>query len=124
MRNAGGRLAQSNLNIKQWISNSYGSYKGWYIPSRPDEVKGESTAWYASFWRFCAGYLEERFGANWCLSPEQSLSLHAGNWTVPRQLMVRAMGGGNTVTKLPHGTSLLDLRSEPPPPPTAVKKTA
>src|SRR5712692_7215862 len=22
--------------------------KGWYIPSRPDEVKGESTAWYAS----------------------------------------------------------------------------
>ena len=20
--------------------------KGWYIPSRPDEVKGESTAWY------------------------------------------------------------------------------
>jgi len=25
--------------------------KGWYIPSRPDEVKRESTAWYASFWR-------------------------------------------------------------------------
>ena len=36
--------------------------KGWYIPSRPDEVKGESTAWYASFWRFAAVYLEERFG--------------------------------------------------------------
>src|SRR5258705_2911271 len=33
--------------------------KGWYIPSRPDEVKGESTAWYASFWQFCAAYLEE-----------------------------------------------------------------
>src|SRR5215510_4444075 len=54
--------------------------KGWYIPSRPDEVKGESTAWYASFWRFCGAYLEERFGAEWCLSPEQFLSLHAGNW--------------------------------------------
>ena len=27
--------------------------KGWFIPSRPDEVRGESTAWYASFWRFC-----------------------------------------------------------------------
>ena len=36
--------------------------KGWYIPSRPDEVKGESTVWYASFWRFCAVYLEARFG--------------------------------------------------------------
>jgi len=21
--------------------------KGWYIPSRPEEVRGESTAWYA-----------------------------------------------------------------------------
>jgi fido (protein-threonine AMPylation protein) len=88
--------------------------KGWYIPSRPNEVKGESTAWYASFWRFCAAYLEERFGAEWCLSPEQSLSLHAGNWTVPRQLMVRSPGARNKVTKLPHGTSLLDLRAALP----------
>src|SRR6266850_214641 len=88
--------------------------KGWNIPSRPDEVKGESTAWYASFWRFCAAYLEERFDAEWCLSPEQSLSLHAGNWTVPRQLMVRSPGARNKVTKLPHGTSLLDLRAALP----------
>jgi len=88
--------------------------KGWYIPSRPDEVKGESTAWYASFWQFCAAYLEERFGAEWCLSPEQSLSLHAGNWTVPRQLMVRSPGARNKVTKLPHGTSLLDVRAALP----------
>jgi len=66
--------------------------KGWFIPSRPDEVKGESTAWYASFWRFCAAYLEERFTAEWCLSPEQSLSLHAGNWTVPKQLVARSPG--------------------------------
>src|SRR5208337_1997892 len=35
--------------------------KGWYIPRRPDEVKGESTAWYASFWQFAAAYLESRF---------------------------------------------------------------
>lgn len=48
--------------------------KGWYVPSRPDETTGESTAWYASFWEFCASYLSERFGADWCLSPEQSLS--------------------------------------------------
>jgi len=84
--------------------------KGWYIPSRPDEVKGESTAWYASFWRFCAVYLEARFGARWCLSPEQSLSLHAGNWTVPGQLAARSPRAGNKVTKLPHDTSLLELR--------------
>lgn len=88
--------------------------KGWYIPSRPDEVRGESTAWYASFWRFCAVYLEARFRKNWCLSPEQSLSLHGGNWTVPRQLVVRSPRARNKVTKLPHGTSLLDLRAALP----------
>ena len=88
--------------------------KGWYIPSRPDEIKGESTAWYASFWPFCAAYLEERFGTKWCLSPEQSLSLHAGNWTVPRQLVVRSPGARNKATGLQHGTSLLDLRAALP----------
>src|SRR5580693_1988613 len=88
--------------------------KGWYIPSRPDEVKGESTTWYASFWRFCAVYLEERFGKDWSLSPEQSLSLHGGNWTVPRQLRVRSPRARNSVTGLAHGTSLLDLRAALP----------
>src|SRR5258705_5561038 len=84
--------------------------KGWYISSRPDEVKRESTAWYASFWRFCGADLEARFGVRWCLSPEQSLSLHAGNWTVPRQLAARSARAGNKVTELPRGTSLLELR--------------
>jgi len=84
--------------------------KGWYIASRPDAVPGDSTPWYASFWVFCAAYLSERFGKEWCLSPEQSLSLHAGNRAVPRQLMVRSPKGGNKVTALPHGTSLFDVR--------------
>lgn len=88
--------------------------KGWYIPSRPDEVAGESTAWYTSYWRFCAAYLNERFGKDWCLSPEQSLSLHTGNRTVPDQLLVRASKGDNKITKLPHDTSLLTIRSALP----------
>ena len=90
--------------------------KGWYIPSRPDEKKGESTTWYASFWRFAAVYLETRFGKSWSLSPEQSLTLHGGNWTVPRQLAVRSPKGKNNVTMLPHGTSPLDLKAAPPAP--------
>jgi hypothetical protein len=88
--------------------------KGWYIPSRPDEVRGENTAWYTSFWRFCAVYLDRRFAESWCLSPEHSLSVHAGNWTVPRQLTVRSPKARNKVTTLPHGTSLLDLRAALP----------
>jgi hypothetical protein len=53
--------------------------KGWYIPAHPDDAAGESTAWYTSFWAFCAAYLPKRFGSKWCLSPEHSLSLQAGN---------------------------------------------
>lgn len=88
--------------------------KGWYVPARPDEQGGESTAWYASFWGFCAAYLGDRFKQNWCLSPEQSLFLHAGNWTVPRQLLVRTPKGGNKPTDLPHGTSIFDVRASLP----------
>ncbi|MFC1719652.1 Fic family protein [Pseudomonadota bacterium] len=84
--------------------------KGWYIPVRPDEVPGDSTAWYSSFWDFCAAYLKERFDSNWCLSPEQSLFLHTGNQTVPAQLLVRTPKGGNKPTNLPFGTSLFDVR--------------
>ena len=84
--------------------------KGWYIPSRPDETPGDSTAWYASFWDFCAAYLKERFDKDWCLSPEQSISLHTGNRTVPTQLLVRSPKGGNKPTALPHETSLFDVR--------------
>ena len=64
--------------------------RGRYVPSRPDEKESDSTAWYASFWRFAAVDLESRLRKNWCLSPDQSLSLHGGNWTVPRQLVVRS----------------------------------
>lgn len=82
--------------------------KGWYIPSRPDGDAGETTAWYATFWTFCRDYLNERFGADWSLTPEQSLILHAGNFTVPRQLLVRAAGANNQATNFLHGTSLFE----------------
>jgi len=88
--------------------------KGWYIPVRPDEATGDSTAWYASFWGFCAAYLKERFGTNWSLSPEQSLLLHAGNMTVPHQLPVRSPKARNKITRLPHDTSLFDTRAALP----------
>jgi hypothetical protein len=88
--------------------------KGWYVPSRPDETRGESRAWYASFWDFCAAYLESLKGREWSLSPEQSIALHVGNWTVPKQLSVRSVKARNNVTPLPHGTSLLDIKAKLP----------
>lgn len=89
--------------------------KGWYVPSRPDEPAGESTSWYASFWQFCVAYLDSRFGKEWSVSPEQSVGLHTGNWTVPRQLLVRAPRGGNKPIRLIHDTSIFDVRLDMPP---------
>lgn len=88
--------------------------RGWYIPTRPDETTGESTSWYAAFWEFCSEYLNIRFGEDWCLSPEQSLTLHAENRSVPRQLMVRSPKGRNKSTDLLHATSLFELRADMP----------
>lgn len=85
--------------------------RGWYIPSRPDEKPGESTAWYASYWQFCGQYLNERFGTEWSLSPEQSLMLQAGDTTVPTQLLVRAPKARNQATKFPHNTSIFESRA-------------
>jgi hypothetical protein len=89
--------------------------KGWCIAARPEDVPGESTAWYTSFWAFCADYLKERFGTKWCLSPEQSPTLFTGDWTVPKQVLVRAPKGGNKPLPLPYGTSIVDVRLELPP---------
>ena len=82
--------------------------KGWYISSNPSERKGDTTSWYAGFWKFCSVYLNYRFNNDWCLSPEQSLSLHCENWTIPKQLLVRSPKASNNVTNLIFDTSILD----------------
>ncbi len=118
----GGRVAlraseMSRTHRERLLKNGFIKevMKGWYVPSRPDEPTGESTSWYASFWAFCTSYLESRFRDEWCISPEQSVSLHSGNWSVPKQLLVRSPRGNNKPTGLIHETSIFDLRLELPP---------
>jgi hypothetical protein len=96
--------------------------KGWYIAVKPNERASDTTAWYTSFWVFCAAYLRARFDDEWCLSPEQSMSLHAGNRTVPQQLLVRTPKGGNKPTSLLHGTSIFDMRLKMPQPQDVVEQ--
>ncbi|MDG2521203.1 Fic family protein [Caulobacter segnis] len=86
---------------------------GWYAPANPDAPRGDTTAWYASYWDFVRTYLTERLGDEWSLSPEQSLSLHAGQWSVPAQLLVRAPNGRNQKTDLIHGASIYEARLDP-----------
>ena len=84
--------------------------KGWYHLSDPAARPGDTTPWTMSFWAFVAKYCEGRFGADWVLSPEVSLGLHAGHASPPDQVVVQAAGGGNHAFALPAGKSLFDLR--------------
>lgn len=84
--------------------------KGWYMSSRPNEKPGDTTSWYMSFWSFASVYINSRFENEWCLSPEQSLSILSGNFTVPGQLIVRSPKANNNNIKLLHGTSFFDLK--------------
>ncbi len=84
--------------------------KGWYIICRPGIKPGDSTSWYTSYWNFCSEYLSRRFSNNWCLSPEESISIHAGNMSIPKQLLVRSPEAHNNLIKLLYGTSMLEVK--------------
>jgi hypothetical protein len=88
--------------------------KGWYISCPSDEEQGETTSWYISFWMFIASYIDTRFGKDWCISPEQSLSLHSGNFMVPTQLLIRSPKASNNRVNLLHGSSVFDSKVEIP----------
>lgn len=88
--------------------------RGWYIPSRPGDLPGDTTAWYAAYWNFCREYLSVRFGEKWCLSPQQSLRLQSGDKSAPLQLLVRAEGASNKVVDLIHGSTLYDMTATLP----------
>ncbi len=81
--------------------------KGWYLLTLPHVKEGESTAWYASFWKFLEVYLTSRFGNQYCLSAESSLEVHLGSNIIPDQVVVITERGGQSVLNLPHNTSLL-----------------
>lgn len=86
--------------------------QGWYILVNPNIQKGESTAWYASFWDFIRVYLSYHFGKNYCLTAECSLDLHLGKSTIPHQIIVIANKGRGQPIQLPHSTSLLIYADE------------
>ncbi|MDE0224176.1 MAG: Fic family protein [Gammaproteobacteria bacterium] len=90
--------------------------KGWLISSRPESDSGDTTFWYASFWEFCGAYCTSRFHQDWCLSPDQSLLLHAENTVIPQQVIIHTPKGTNNSVHLLFGTSLYDLTQKRMPP--------
>lgn len=106
----------SRTNRERLLDNGYITevYKGWYMASSPGDLKGSSGAWFSSYWPFCAQVLDDMYGENWCVSPEQSLLIHAGNWTVQQQLIIKSPAAGNNKTELPFSTSLFHIKSKLP----------
>jgi hypothetical protein len=106
----------SRVHRERLVENGFirEAVNGWYISAPHDEQQGDSTSWYVSFWRFCARYLEDRYGNDYCVSAEQSLMLHAGNNAVPTQLLVKSTKGNNLPTELLFGTSLFLMKSPLP----------
>jgi hypothetical protein len=108
--------ALTRTNRERLLANGFIKeiYKGWYIIVSPNETKGDTTSWYSSYWQFCSQVLEDMYQDNWCISPEQSLLIHAGNWTVPQQLIVKSPVASNNKTELPYNTSLFHIKSPLP----------
>jgi len=88
--------------------------KGWYIAASPEEKEGETASWYMAYWDFCADYLRDVYGDDYFISPDQSLLIHAGNWTVPTELIVRTTKQMNHKTPLLNDTIISHWESPPP----------
>lgn len=88
--------------------------KGWYIASNPNEQAGDTTSWYTSYWHFCSRYLEDKFGDDYCISADQSILMHSGNYTIPLQLIIRAPKATNMLIPLLYNTSLFLMKSSTP----------
>ena len=103
----------SRIHLERLLTNGFLQevMKGWYISSRPDSAPGDTTNWYTSFWHFVSAYANSRFGNDWCLSPDQSLSFYSGNITVPTQVIIRTLKGTNNGVALLHNTSILYFKS-------------
>lgn len=84
--------------------------KGWYFVSDPTSDAGDTTPFYANFWEYLARYLSDRFGADYCLTAEQSLLRHAQYNVIPptvnvmlavNQSQVQDLAFGHTVALYP-----------------------
>jgi fido (protein-threonine AMPylation protein) len=103
----------SKVHLSRLVKNGFLQevMRGWHISSRPDGMPGDTTNWYISYWHFISKYANSRFSNDWCLTPEQSLSLYSGNITVPKQIIIRSPRGSNNNIQLMHHTSLFDVKT-------------
>lgn len=84
----GNQLKQSEREILQKNGFLQEIIKGWYFVSDPTASPGDTTPFFANYWEYVSRYLQERFGDQYCLSPEHSLLMHAENNVIPKQVNI------------------------------------
>lgn len=85
---------------------------GWVMVADPTLKVGESTTFFANFWKFLGRYCDERFAGDWTVDAQTSLRLHTGDMSVPRQVVVISPGGNNRIQELAFQTSLFSHRGD------------
>lgn len=95
------------LTRTQWLQPII---KGWYMLVKPEMMPGESSYWYANFWKFVAAYLENHYGKTYCLGAENSLDVHSDTTTIPEQVIVIVPKGGGVPVHLPFQTSIFPYK--------------
>jgi len=106
----------SRNNLKRLVDNHFlrPILKGWYVVTDPGTLPGDSTPWYASYWNFISRYSNDHYGKEWCLSAEQSLSIHSGSTTIPKQVIIRSTQASNNTLELLPPCSIFNLKAELP----------
>ncbi len=106
----------SRTHLKRLIDNKFLSQiiASWYVVTDPLSLPGDTTAWYASFWKFISLYANDKYSNDWSLSAEQSLSIYSGLTIVPKQVVIRSKSANNNIIELIGGNSALSLKADIP----------
>ena len=112
------RETREILSHTKWLREII---KGYYLLTNPSAQDHETTVWQGVYWNFLALYLDDRFGKNYVLSPENSLDIQTRNTTLPVQIMLQSTTGGQGITQFPHGCSLFNYCVSKPSMPSFVE---
>ncbi|MBQ3638395.1 MAG: Fic family protein, partial [Clostridia bacterium] len=108
-----GDLGEDNLRILLDDGTLKEVLPGWYVVCFA-EKEDDPTDWYRAYWRFIVDYLDETYGGKWCLSAECSLDFYSCYTVIPEELVIRSKDARGTITGLPFGTALVQIRGEVP----------
>lgn len=86
---------------------------GWYIIRVTPESCGPAD-WCRAYWHFVVAYLNDRFGDDWCLSPDCSLDFYSERTLIPDQLVVRSGKADGKIVRLPYDSSILEVKADCP----------